>query len=100
MKRSKYVSIRYTERPEQAGIIPSVGSRRDSYDNALAETINGLYKTELIHRCAPWKSREAVELVTLEKSKKYQGAKRVFAQEKRALHGLSSLRCARHGFCA
>jgi len=42
-----------------------VGSRGDSYDNALAETINGLYKTELIHRRAPWKSREAVELATL-----------------------------------
>ena len=45
---------------------PSVGSRGDSYDNALAETINGLYKAELIHRRAPWKSREAVELATLE----------------------------------
>jgi transposase InsO family protein len=43
-----------------------VGSRGDSYDNALAETINGLYKTELIHRRAPWKSREAVEMATLE----------------------------------
>ncbi len=63
---SQYVSIRYTERLEQAGITPSVGSRGDSYDNALAETINGLYKTELIHRLAPWKSREAVELATLE----------------------------------
>ncbi len=62
---SQYVSIRYTERLAEAGIEPSVGSRGDSYDNALAETINGLYKTELIHRRAPWKSREAVELATL-----------------------------------
>lgn len=63
---SQYVSIRYSERLAEAGIEPSVGSRGDSYDNALAETINGLYKTELIHRRAPWKSREAVELATLE----------------------------------
>jgi transposase InsO family protein len=63
---SQYVSIRYTERLAQAGIEPSVGSRGDSYDNALAETINGLYKTELIHRRAPWKTRESVELATLE----------------------------------
>lgn len=62
---SQYVSIRYTERLAEAGIEPSVGSRGDSYDNALAETINGLYKAELIHRRAPWKSREAVELATL-----------------------------------
>jgi putative transposase len=63
---SQYVSIRYTERLAEAGIEPSVGSRGDSYDNALAETINGLYKAELIHRRAPWKNREAVELATLE----------------------------------
>jgi transposase InsO family protein len=63
---SQYVSIRYTERLAEAGIEPSVGSRGDSYDNALAETINGLYKTEVIHKRAPWKSREAVELATLE----------------------------------
>jgi transposase InsO family protein len=50
----------------EAGIEPSVGSQGDRYDNALAETINGLYKAELIHRRAPWKSREAVELATLE----------------------------------
>ncbi|MGB4343665.1 MAG: IS3 family transposase, partial [Moraxellaceae bacterium] len=61
---SQYVSIRYTERLAEAGIEPSVGSKGDSYDNALAETINGLYKTELIHRQS-WKSREAVELATL-----------------------------------
>jgi putative transposase len=63
---SQYVSIRYTERLAEAGIEPSVGSRGDSYDNALAETINGLYKAELIHRLAPWKTRQAVELATLE----------------------------------
>jgi len=63
---SQYVGIRYTERLAQAGIEPSVGSRGDSYDNALAETINGLYKAELIHRRAPWKTKEAVELATLE----------------------------------
>ena len=63
---SQYVSIRYSERLAEAGIEPSVGSRGDSYDNALAETINGLYKAEMIHRRAPWKTREAVELATLE----------------------------------
>lgn len=63
---SQYVSIRYTERLAEAGIEPSVGSRGDSYDNALAETINGLYKTELIHKRGPWKSRSAVEIATLE----------------------------------
>jgi len=63
---SQYVSIRYSERLAEAGIEPSVGSKGDSYDNALAETINGLYKAELIHRRAPWKTRESVELATLE----------------------------------
>lgn len=63
---SQYVSIRYSERLAEAGIQPSVGSIGDSYDNALAESINGLYKAELIHRRAPWKTREAVELATLE----------------------------------
>ena len=62
---SQYVSIRYTERLAEAGIEPSVGSKGDSYD-ALAETINGLYQAELIHRSARWKTREAVELGTLE----------------------------------
>ena len=60
----QYVSIRYTERLAEAGIEPSVGSVGDSYDNALAETINGLYKAEVIHRQS-WKNREAVELATL-----------------------------------
>jgi len=63
---SQYVSIRYTERLGEAGIDPSVGSKGDSYDNALAETINGLYKAELIHRRGPWKTMESVELATLE----------------------------------
>ena len=63
---SQYVSIRYSERLAEAGIAPSVGSRGDSYDNAMAETINGLYKAELIHRRGPWKTRESVELATLE----------------------------------
>jgi putative transposase len=63
---SQYVSIRYSERLAEAGIEPSVGSKGDSYDNALAETVNGLYKAELIHRRAPWKTKEAVELATLE----------------------------------
>jgi putative transposase len=62
----QYVSIKYTERLAEAGIEPSVGSVGDSYDNALAETINGLYKTEVIRRCGPWRSLEAVELATLE----------------------------------
>ena len=62
---SQYVSIRYTERLAEAGIEPSVGSRGDSYDNALAETINGLYKAELIHKRGTWKTREAVEIATL-----------------------------------
>ena len=62
---SQYVSIRYSERLAEAGIEPSVGSKGDSYDNALAETINGLYKAEVIHRRS-WPNRESVELATLE----------------------------------
>lgn len=62
---AQYVSIRYTERLAEAGIEPSVGSVGDSYDNALAETINGLYKAEVIHRRGPWRSFEAVEFATL-----------------------------------
>jgi putative transposase len=62
----QYLSIKYTERLAAAGIEPSVGSVGDSYDNALAETINGLYKAEVIHRCGPWRSFEAVEFATLE----------------------------------
>ena len=62
---SQYLSIRYSERLAEAGIEPSVGSVGDSYDNALAETINGLYKAEVIHRRGPWRSFEAVEFATL-----------------------------------
>jgi transposase InsO family protein len=63
---SQYVSIRYTARLMKAGIEPSVRSLGDSYDNALAETINGLYKAEVIHLHAPWRSFEAVEFATFE----------------------------------
>jgi putative transposase len=64
-KGSQYVSIRYSERLSQAGIEPSVGSTGDSYDNALAETIHGLYKTELVRKKGPWKTIEALEWETL-----------------------------------
>ena len=63
---SQYVSIRYSERLAEAGVEPLVGSKADSYDDALAETINDLYKADLIHCRAPWKTKEAVELATLE----------------------------------
>ncbi|RWR04561.1 IS3 family transposase [Paenirhodobacter populi] len=63
---SQYLSIKYTERLAEAGIEPSVGSVGDSYDNALAETINGLFKAEVIHRRGPWRSLESVEYATLE----------------------------------
>jgi transposase InsO family protein len=65
-KGAQYVSIRYTERLLEAGIEPSVGSVGDSYDNALAETVIGLFKTEVIRRRGPWRSLEAVEYATLE----------------------------------
>lgn len=63
---SQYVSIRYTQRLLDAGIEPSVRSVGDSYDNALAETMIGLFKTEVIRRRGPWRSLEAVEYATLE----------------------------------
>ena len=66
VESAQYVSIKYTERLADAGIEPSVGSVGDSYDNALAETINGLYKAEVIHRRGPWRNFEAVEFATLE----------------------------------
>ena len=66
LESAQYVSIRYTERLVEAGIEPSVGSVGDSYDNALAETINGLFKAEVIHRRGPWRSAETVEFATLE----------------------------------
>jgi transposase InsO family protein len=66
IESAQYVSIKYTERLADAGIEPSVGSVGDAYDNALAETINGLYKAEIIHRRGPWRSFESVEFATLE----------------------------------
>ncbi len=63
---SQYLSIRYTERLADAGIDPSVGATGDSYDNALAETIIGLYKTEVIHHRGPWRTMDMVEYATLE----------------------------------
>ena len=63
---SQYVSIRYSERLAEAGISPSVGSVGDSYDNALAETIIGLFKTEVIRRQGPWRNLDEVELATFE----------------------------------
>jgi transposase InsO family protein len=62
----QYLSLRYSDRLAEAGIEPSVGSVGDAYDNALAETINGLFKAEVIHRRGPWRSFEAVEFATLE----------------------------------
>jgi transposase InsO family protein len=62
----QYLSIRYTERLAEAGIEPSVGSRGDSYDNALAESVIGLYKTEVIRQKGPWRGLEDVEIATLE----------------------------------
>jgi putative transposase len=62
----QYLSIRYTERLAEAGAVTSVGSRGDSFDNALAETIIGLYKTELIRRRGPWRGLDEVEYATLE----------------------------------
>jgi putative transposase len=63
---SQYLAIRYTERLAEAGAVPSVGSRGDSYDNALAESFNGLYKTELIRHVGPWRGLDDVEYATLE----------------------------------
>jgi putative transposase len=66
LEPGQYLSIRYTERLDEAGAICSVGSRGDSYDNALAEAVNGLYKAELIGKRGPWRSLEQVELATAE----------------------------------
>ncbi len=62
----QYLAIRYTERLAEAGVVPSVGARGDSYDNALAESFNGLYKTELIRHQGPWRGLDDVEYATLE----------------------------------
>jgi putative transposase len=66
VESTQYLAIRYTQRLAEAGAACSVGSRGDSYDNALAETIIGLYKTELIRRRGPWKGIDDVEYATLE----------------------------------
>jgi putative transposase len=63
---TQYLSMRYTDRLADEGIAPSVGSRGDSYDNALAESVIGLFKTEIIHRRGPWRTLETVEFATLE----------------------------------
>ena len=62
----QYLSIRYTERLKEAGVEPSVGSVGDSYDNALAESVIGLFKSEVIHRRGPWRNLEQVEYATLD----------------------------------
>ena len=62
----QYLSVRYTERLADNGVVNSVGSRGDSYDNALAESINGLYKTELVRNKGPWRGLDDLELATLE----------------------------------
>jgi transposase InsO family protein len=62
----QYLSIRYTERLKEAGVEPSVGSVGDSYDNAMAESVIGLYKTEVIHHRRPWRHLDDVEYATLE----------------------------------
>jgi hypothetical protein len=64
LESGQYLSIRYTERLAEAGIEPSVRSVGDSYDNALAETINGLFETEIIHPNGPWRNFEEVEFAT------------------------------------
>ena len=66
LEPSQYLAIRYTERLDRAGAVRSVGSKGDSYDNAAAESLNGLYKTELIRRRGPWRGLDDVELATLE----------------------------------
>jgi putative transposase len=65
VESAQYLAIRYTERLAEEGAVASVGSRGNSYDNALAEAVNGLYKAELIGRQGPWRTAEQVELATL-----------------------------------
>ena len=65
VESAQYLSIKYTERLADAGLEPSVGTVGDSYDNALAETMIGLFKAEVIHRLGPWKTADAVEWETL-----------------------------------
>ena len=64
LEPAQYLAIRYTERLADEGAVTSVGSKGDSYDNALAESVNGLYKTELIRRQGPWRTADQVELAT------------------------------------
>ena len=66
LESTQYLAIRYTERLAETGAVNSVGSKGDSYDNALAETMIGLYKTELIRHRGPWRGLEDVEFATLE----------------------------------
>jgi hypothetical protein len=66
LEPKQYLSLKYTDRLADAGLQPSVGSVGDTYDNALAETVIGLYKTEVIRRLGPWRSLEQLELTTLE----------------------------------
>jgi transposase InsO family protein len=66
LESTQYLAIRYTARLAEAGIAASVGSRGDSYDNALAESFHGLYKAELIHKCGPWRGLHDVEHATLD----------------------------------
>jgi putative transposase len=65
LEPKQYLSIRYTQRLADQGAVASVGSRGDSYDNALAEAVNGLYKAELIRHRGPWRTADQVELATL-----------------------------------
>jgi putative transposase len=67
----RYASMKYTQRLASADIVPSVGSVGDSYDNAMAETVIGLFKTELIHRKGPWRSMAAIEVATLQGVDRY-----------------------------
>ncbi len=71
---TQYLSMRYTDRLADAGIAPSVGSQGDAFDNALAESVIGLYKTEVIRRRGPWRSLEAVEFATLDVGRLVQHA--------------------------
>jgi putative transposase len=66
LELAQYLAIRYTERLAEAGAVASVGSRGDSYDNTLAESFNGLYKTELIRHRGPWRGLDDVEHATLD----------------------------------
>ena len=93
----QYVSIKYTERLAEAGLEPSVGSVGDSYDNALAETINGLYKAEVIHRRGPWRSVEAVEYATLEWVDWFNNRRLRAHRQHPARRGGSCLLCRRGG---